>query len=527
MKNRLATLPVLLLSLLLVPVALAQPAAEDELLGERFESQTNGITFRPPAELLRVPADLGEVARYVHPDGPTQGRFVVSRIELQGEGMPLRNLDLPALNDQKAVRRPGLLEATAEQLLKDTPGTLHRKDTVYVNNVEVGTFILEQAAPSGRRLAQVGLVRVSDRIYFRLLHVKPLPEDVPLTDAPEARRAAEVFAAMLDSVSLVDRSDLRAQQEDWLINTRNLLVHWDEQRVTDALVPMRWLRVREAGRDVGYMVLVEERADDLPSPTGGPAPGESVSGDGVRIGVRSLRKSPDGTITEREQWSYFNLSDRDQPDARPEGARGPSGWTRDNERWNILTATRAPGAEPVYAVELGHSQRRNRVVADPFAGGEENPGVAMQQTYKLQSTRERPNNTGQITTTEEVERDLPAFYQPQALAHLAPRLLPLGRPRTYMMAQWVPAQQEVMARYLEVTPRRDVELAGRTVEAVTVKDRLGLDGIATEHYFDPAGNYLGSRTPEARLEVTPITEEELAELWVGENIGAPAPMANE
>ena len=540
-------LPPLALLLLLVAPASAQdaPAAEDHSLGERFDGRYAGITFRPPAGLRRVPENLGEVARYADvgnlPDVAAEGegggpdeagssrRFLVNRVELSGEGAPLRDVERLVEDDEPTEKSGGLLEATAAGLLQDAPGEMHRIDTVYVNNAEIGVLALEQdAGVQGRRLVQVGLVRVSDRIYYRLLYVVPLPDEGEMADLPVAREAARTFAAVLDSTDLVDLSDVRADQESWLINTRNLLVNWDERRIDNALKPIQWLRVLEDGEDVGYLVIAEERADGLPR-AGGAAADAPAGGDGVRVGVRSVRYGGEG-VSEREQWSYYRLGGTDRAE-KPDGGDGDAGggrgrdagtrWSRDNERWNAVSAYRPAGGEPRYTTEIGHSQRRSRVVRDAFGQADaDNPGVAMQSQYTLTVRRDAPGEKGEVT------RELPEFYWPQALAHLAPRLVPLDRHRTYMAAQWVPGRQEVMARYIEVRPPQTVTLAGQSFEAAVVADRIGLDGILTEHYFDPAtGNYLGSETPEADRALLPSTQQELRQIWQDADLQRPSDVA--
>ncbi|MEM6561648.1 MAG: hypothetical protein AAF656_08605, partial [Planctomycetota bacterium] len=76
----------LLAALLLVAETCAQnQRAQAPRLGPAFEGTTSGISFRPPAELRRVDARPGEIARY-----GGAGTFVVRRVDLPGNGYPLQ-----------------------------------------------------------------------------------------------------------------------------------------------------------------------------------------------------------------------------------------------------------------------------------------------------------------------------------------------------------------------------------------------------------------------------------------------------
>jgi hypothetical protein len=132
-------------------------------------------------------------------------------------------------------------------------------------------------------------------------------------------------------------------------------------------------------------------------------------------------------------------------------------------------------------------------------------------------------NSGQPQQT-----DLPPWYMPQAAGFLLPRLVPYDKPRQFMFATYASDAGRLMHRYVDVQPQRNVQLGGRSVRAVPIEDRLGLDGAVTTHYVSPDGQYLGSSTVvrdgtgnESTVTALPTTAAELQRIWADAKLTRP------
>ena len=86
--------------------------------------------------------------------------------------------------------------------------------------------------------------------------------------------------------------------------------------------------------------------------------------------------------------------------------------------------------------------------------------------------------------------------------HLLPRLLPRGE-RGYLFASYISDQKEVVKRYIDVGKEGEYMLAGKTIHAVPVSDRIGLEGSVTTHYVTPEGEYLGTANPDSKITLIP------------------------
>jgi hypothetical protein len=93
-----------------------------------------------------------------------------------------------------------------------------------------------------------------------------------------------------------------------------------------------------------------------------------------------------------------------------------------------------------------------------------------------------------------INRDLPPFYIPQAISAMLPRLVPLTEAKTYLFLVWVGNERELIKRYIDVEPVRTDTFGGQTFKAIVVKDRIGLEGEPTLHYFTTMGNTWGVST---------------------------------
>src|SRR6185503_9737453 len=117
--------------------------------------------------------------------------------------------------------------------------------------------------------------------------------------------------------------------------------------------------------------------------------------------------------------------------------------------------------------------------------------------------------------------ELPPYYIPQALAHLLPRLLPRWEVKGYVFASYVPDEQKVVLRYVDVLPEDEVTLAGEKVRAIPITDRLGYEGSVTTHYLSPDGKYLGSVNEDSKITILPTDAPTLEKLWKDVNLSRP------
>lgn len=472
------------------PSVLRQPndaASSNDALAPYFESQLASIAFRPPAgckEIRRGAAD--EIVLFVNDAKGFQLKLSLLRFS---RPMPL----VAGKNDTTL----GLLEISTEKL-KEAPGAeVVRSDLTNVSGKGVpdtGLIAVRYSVGSEHRLTQQAIIQFSDRpdqasAYYLLdFTSKGSKPGTPASNAiPEEKEAVELFTAIVDSVKLLDRGNVRDDQNQRLFRTRSLYVNWTPQRIRASLTPERWLRLIQDGKDVGYSYVVEEEI-------------ERAKRVGVLVGVRSrtVQGEGDNLVQVDAESLLFSSFDRKYEE-----------WT------NVALETSKEGKRPV--TELGTSTWEDRPVLDrDFKVGDERSGDAKQPPVRREENYTLTvNYSGRAGGAAgiPIQRQLPPFYLPQAMGHLLPRLVPLNEPKTYMFASYIGDQRELMRRYVDVLPEREVTLAGRTFRAIPVSDRIGLEGAATFHYLSKGGEYLGSENPTAKIVILPADAETLQRIW--------------
>jgi hypothetical protein len=257
------------------------------------------------------------------------------------------------------------------------------------------------------------------------------------------------------------------------------------------------------GRDVGYMYVVEEVAPDLPKRK---APKKPSRAEGVRIGIRSRTLPEAGVQVDAEQWMWMAFDKR-------------------HEQWSGAAWVKQ-GASKTYVSEFGVSDHQERRALDKEARPGEvrpdksqdikQPALRVDDFYVLNVT-----HISKQATAEPVRRQLPAFYIPQALGHLLPRLLPIFEQKGYMFASYVSDQREVMSRYVDVDREEEVTLGGKKMRAIPILDRVGLEGAPTTHYMSPDGVYLGSVNGETKVTILPTDRKTLLEIWKDADLTRP------
>ena len=539
--------------------------AADLLAADPYENRAAGIALRPPAGsrvLRKLSGD--EIVEFVH----DQRRWVL-RVSLMKTGRPIGLQETKDLSNQPV---PGLLDVTVDRLRAALPaGTLLRKDVVNIGDggvpsedpglhvPNVGVLAVRYTKGLETMLAQQALIQASEKVYYLIALTAPGkprppagPADPPAGAAapqtpadpeaaaaegeappadggkgpgkewqvvheeevdPNEAMAVEAFRQIIDSVRLLDRSKLREEQNERLYATRALFVKLNEKRLRDVLVPQQWFRLIRDGRDVGYLYTIEETADGIPGaddlqragnrPGGEFAPGEK----GVLIGSRSRSVAGERQV-DAESWMFMTMDRR-------------------HEDWSTgtLVQDRTAKAPVDYATELGTSDRQmTRVVDhDGLERGQkgdqfdpEQPPVHEAEIYTLNVT-----HIGKSREAQPLTRPLPPWYLPQAASHLLPRLLPVNQPKQYLFANYVGEARGVMLRYVDVEAEQRVNLAGKVMRAVPVRDRLGVDGSVTTHYLSRDGRYLGSHNRDTKITVLPTDEKTLRDLWKDANFTRP------
>ena len=491
------------------PTATLETTEDDaaRLLGETYASEAAGISFRSPKGFEKTPAaGTDEVARFLSPD---QTRvFSVRKLVLDRPS--------PLTTDRAdGGVRVGMLETVAGDIGSDAGTQKLRQDVVNLNGADAGLLAVLHAAGTKVLLTQVAVVRGADTLYYVVNLTSPAPSADPaaLAADPAVRNDVATFDAAAASVKVLDGTDLRLDQDRRLFRTRTLFVNLTPQRLRDGLVPATYLRLIKDGKDIGYSYMVEEVGYGLPKKGDRAEEGGEQRDEGIRVGIRSRTRPEAGVQVDTETWQWAT-------------------YDRKRETWSdVAIVTRAPGApgrsapKPTYTSEIGTMLWRDKPVAVPLLQGGGGGKMQMVDDHTLTVHRSSQSNTA-----PSIERPLPPFYLPQVYGSLLPHLVsgPASgsttgsREKTYLFASFVPDNGEVMTRYVDVKPEREVSLDGKMVRAVPVEDRIGLDGSVTTHYLSPDGVYLGSVNPESKIVILPTDAATLQKLWADADLSRPA-----
>jgi hypothetical protein len=497
-----------LLLLSLAPSLQAVPTSAPgaNLLGERFQSEAAGIALRPPAGSKLIPGAIGtpEVVSFVNED--RKWLVKLTRV-LMDKPLPLT---LWKANGS-GIERAGVFEWVIDQLKTDRPGTQIIQQEVSTRGmIQMGLFSAKYSFGLETNLIQEAVIRsTTDMQYYVLSLTCPAPkaEDgkaVDITTDPQVALASETFLQMIDSVELLDQSNLRQDQEDRLLRTRNLFLNLhDPEKVRKALEPDQQLfRILRNGKDVGYTLVEEKVAHDLPRK----GRVEVQTGpEGLLVGIRTRLMSDAGAQTDSESW-YFSTFD-----ARL-------------ETFYSVSYVQDPKAGKSSHGELGTSTARSRPVLDRSKdlGANGDPkDLPFAEEYRLEVTK-----LGMNVSNEPIVRRLPPYYLPQSLSQVLPRLLVTpagggGKPQTYLVAVWVTDASQVMFRYVDVEADREVILGSRRVRAVPVRDHIGLEGPVTIHYISPEGHYLGSVNEQTGVTVLASDAASIEKIWSNADLSHP------
>jgi len=476
-----------------------KPAADDvdDLLGSTFTSVAAGISFRPPANCIQFRGVGGdEIVQYV--DERRDWILKVGRIRVS-EPLPLVNYP-----DKFGIPQKGLMEITLDHTRETTPGAeVLRSDVVPLTDCNAAMIAVRYTVNAQRKLTQQAILQAHpatdpkdpkgpprSMLYYVFNFTTPgagsRPDQPRLTDDPREKLSVDVFRQVLDSVKLIDNENIRKDQDERLIRARALFVNWSAAYIDSKLQAEQFLRVIRDGKDIGYMYVVEQ-------------PELRAAVPGVQIGIHSTTWPEAGdsaagakTQADLETWMWSTCD-------------------RKHESWSSIAYIVSDDGR-----KKADSVKRSQV--QEFGSADQHPET-WDLTVKTMSTH---------GNAVPVSRVLPPFYVPQAIGHLLPRLLPIKEPKTYMFATYVGQQREVMSRYMEVEKEQEVSLAGQKVRAVPIRDRIGLEGSVTVHYFSPypEGNYLGSYSKDSGVTVLPADRQTILQLFPTATLKAPDKIAD-
>jgi hypothetical protein len=485
-------------------VAPAEDAAADAgaELGKRFTGAFD-VSFRPFAGATTLEREnASQLARFAREDK----KWVLSfdRAELP-DPLPLKDYR----NDAGQVQA-GYLSRTINKLRAADPNAdVLRQDPIDLGDLQLGVVaVVTRNKAGGAVLLQQALVRVTDQLYYGLVLTCPI-ETADANKSPAAREASAVFKAVIDSVERIDLRALRADQEDRIIRSRGLFAQWNKKRVLAGLVPERYLRVRQDGRDVGYAYVVEQPADGLPKagqPLGPQAAVDPAGATGVLVGVRS-RLVENGKTTDLENFMFVTFDRRHEIFSSKAVVTDPAAKReKDKTVWYTELGSSDHQDERVFDRGLKHDDFRDldrRSKDDPNA-----LPFRLVDRYRLKVTGETASEVG-----KPVQQDLPPYYLPAALLSLVPRLVPLDTPTGYFFYAYDGVSRKVVAQYVDVGRETEAPVGPVATRAVPVTVRQGHAGAATTYYLTRAGELLGSVNADAKIQVTPTDRATLEALW--------------
>ncbi|MDB5304747.1 MAG: hypothetical protein JWM97_2296 [Phycisphaerales bacterium] len=516
------------------------PAALESVeLGNTYESQSGGVSFRPPASMRLVNTlDAKFIAEWSDPQ--REWTLKLSRMVLE------RNTPLSTTRDLLNTKDvEGFLESTVKRLQQAIPGgKLLRQDVTNIRDGgrfdpkrpeaknNVGLIAIRYSEAGKRRLAQQAIIQSDDRIYYLLSFVTPGGPalDDNAAEDPGERLAADLFGKMLDTLRLLDRTAIKQDQDARLYRTRALLVNLTAPKLQAAMRSEQWARIIKDGKDVGYSYITEENASGIPRP---------LRADELKAGLNEtdVISNQEKKLAKKSEGVLIGVRSRMVTDGiRSDKSKGPI--QSDSSSWFFTTADRKhedfsritviddrKAVKKSMITEVGSSDKRvvrvlDRAALDQHEKGSaddpKQPPVSFQDEYLLNVTQR-----SSVGIAEPLQRKLPPWYVPQAIGHLLPRLLPVNQPKSYMFATYIDDAHEVMMRYMDVLPEQNVTLAGANYRAVPIHDRLGLEGPVTTHYMSPEGNYIGSENKDQKIVMLPTTKATLERIWTDANLTRP------
>ncbi|MGE5608298.1 MAG: hypothetical protein ACM359_03510 [Bacillota bacterium] len=459
-----------------------------QYLGERFTSRAAGLSFRPPVNGTQIkPPVVGtNIVQYLNNDEKWVLKVSQMVFEKPARLVGQDDPTTPTVDESKT--QPGVLGEMEKQVTLQQSGCrIMRRDVINIGNYDAGLLVLQYMQGTQAYLRQIAMLQRNDQHYYVLDLTTPsnrTSDDPENAEDPSEALAVRIFRAMLDSVQVLDLRAIQADNDQRLYRSRTLLVNLPK-RLKEVLTAESFLRVQRKGKDIGWTYVVEEFGDRQ---------GQS----GLYVAAVSQGLTEPGTKVDTASEMFCADS-------------------RKNEAWVTITVVEKDGTKDSVS-EFGQSDRRMVRVLDSANGDPkdpQHPAVRSVERYRLNVTQ--TNKAG----PKNVTRDLSPYYLPQALSSLLPRLVPLDEAKGYLFLVWVSNDRELVHRYIDVEKEQSVTFGGKKINAIMVRDRLGLEGEPTYHYFSHDGKYLGYETPSANLTVLVSDQQTIGNLWPNANPARP------
>ena len=480
-------------------------------LGPRFSGPYE-VSFQPFEDAKRLDRQsTDEVIRYSRDDKNWTLEF--DRIELPGDS------SLKDHPDAHGVMQAGYLSAAINKLrASNASADVLRQEVIDLGELQVGVIVARTVLANKPVLLQEALIEAHPQLYYSIVMTSPAASE-KVQQTPEMTDAADTFKAIIDSIESVDLSQMREDQDERLFRTRALFVGWNKAKLLAILQPEHFLRFKKDGKDIGYGYVVEQPADALPK-AGEIAKNAVIDPDqatGIRVGIRTRTITPDGKTLDTENWMFVTFDRR-------------------HEVWSDISVVNDPNAKSeklkqVWYSEVGASDQQtdrvfdNTLKSDDYKemddanrkSGDKSALPYHEATKYMLTVRDE----GRSAVAQPLQRELPPFYLPQALAALLPRLLPQNTPDGYLFATYSGDSRQVMLRYVDVLSERDVKLDDQVVRAIPITDKLGFGGVPTTDYVSPSGEYLGAINDVGKIEITPTDRDTLLKIWKDANLTQP------
>jgi hypothetical protein len=494
------------------------------LLGPKFTSHVHGIEFCPPANSTQIDTAAPDtVVEFDRDDYDWRLKVVSVTLE--------KSLPLSIHKDQYGNPQDGVMEITLANIKQQTPNAqVIRNEVINVGRVRVGMLAVRyENAAHDRRYTQQAIVEApnaENKFYYIFDFTGPgkpqmEPEDII---NPAEKLAYDTFNQVIDSVRLLDRTNVVEFQNEGLYATRNLFVIWNgdhSKMLRSAVVPDQYQRIIKDGQDIGYQHIVEIYEPNLKTPE------ESL----IKVGIRSRMVPSPLRTWDTETWMYSSAD-------------------RKHEHWKTAgQCTDNHGKIVDSFSQIGVSDEQVKpVVIQPK---ENTDGSLMPKSDDTPANPFGPERQGnievdtlrplQVTTVHRSAQlnpfnlNVPVFYLPQALSYMLPRIVPL-RPNHYMFAVFVPNPPDttsasnvgnVMPRYVEVLPVHTVNFRGQTFDAIPITDKVGLDGPVTTYYISAKGEFLGSTSTYTEgskpttIDIIPTDVDTLNHIWTRPDLTSP------
>jgi hypothetical protein len=518
------------------PTAATDSSSPDPMLGKLFRSRVDGIQFNPPngGTMIRE-LQTAEIVRFVYTakqwDIRVKPGFTAKVTPLKGtkQGDGLVDMMATQITDQNPTAV--ILSQKVEPLQTLPPQNIGRIEARY----KAGTDEI---------FAQEAIIldpHENNQHYFVLQMSSPgRPKNAAINavDAGETE-ARTMFEHVLATVKVLDRKDLRDEQDRRIYAAREVFLQMDRKKFLSAMEPLHFMRVIHDGKDIGF-VQVNERLANHNGHEGieyivhsRVETGADQVMDAARAQVAAAPEPHD--LSAASSANNIVVPNGLAPTTAPAMSNKPTNlytestyfvsFNRKNEDWTSTTQVDQQVASQL--TEMGNTDFVDKLTLNAAEAQAQmnvvpQPGVKHQRPG-LVKIPEAKLDVSQYTHNRPLGKPVnipvpPQYYLPQAMGQMLPRLLPADAGQ-YYFASYVSSQKNLMARYVDVGKPTEALLDGKEIYAIPISDRIGVEGIPTIHYVTHDGKWLGSVVEDSKLVVLPADEKTLTAIWKNDSRG--------